>query len=79
MKVLRVDENIKSAIDNWINHGLEPGSCTTLLLKGDYEEALKHAHPLIKPHWEDHIEYVESLPIKCRGPYMEEWQEKFKI
>lgn len=71
---LRVDENIKQAIDMWIEHGMSPGSCTTLLLKGDYEEAFKHAHPLIKPHWDDHIKYVESLPSDCRGENMSEWK-----
>lgn len=71
----RVDQNIIEAIDLWISHGLEPGSCTTLLLKGEYDEAFLHAHPLIKPHWKDHITYVESLPDKYRGKNFESWKE----
>lgn len=75
---LRIDKNIKEAIDLWISHGINPGSCTTLLLEGDYDEAYKHAHPLIKPHWEDHISYIQSLPMECRGKNMKSWKEKFK-
>ena len=76
--VLRVDEHIVQAIDLWISHGIDPGSCTYLLLRGDYTEAFKHAHPLIKPFWDDHIAYVEALPDKCRGENMIAWKEKFK-
>lgn len=73
----RVDESITSAIDLWIHHGIEPGSCTMLLLEGKYEEAFLHAHPLIKPHWQDHIDYVEKhVPKECRGENMEAWKEK---
>ena len=75
---LTIDENIKSAIDLWISHGLEPGSCTRLLLEGDHEEAFKHAHPLIKPFWNDHVAYIETLPLECRGENMSDWKEKFK-
>lgn len=74
---LRVDISIKEAIDVWISHGLDPGSCTRLLLKGDYEEAKKHAHPLILPHWDDHIAYVESIHIKYRHNNMKAWKESF--
>ena len=74
---LLIDENIKDAIDVWIKFGIYPGSCTTLLLKGEYDEALKHAHPLIKPHWKDHISYIEKIPIECRGENMESWKKKF--
>jgi len=77
-KELRVDTSIIEAIETWASHGIYPGSCTTLLLKGEYDEALKHAHPLIKPHWQDHITYVESLPKEYRGENMEAWHEKFK-
>jgi len=68
-----IDENIKNSIDVWIDHGINPGSCTELLLRGDYDEAFKHAHPMIKPFWEDHIEYVESMPEACRGENFDEW------
>lgn len=71
---MNIDKNIKDAIDNWILHGLSPGSCTTLLLMGKYDEAFNHAHPLIKPHWEDHIKYIESLPEICRGNNFSKWK-----
>ena len=75
---LRVDDNIIQAIELWAKYGLNPGSCTTLLLKGEYDEAFKHAHPLIKPYWEDHIKYVESLQIEYRKENMVSWKNKFK-
>ena len=76
---MNIDENIIGAINNWISHGLIPGSCTELLLRGDYEEAFKHAHPLIKPHWKDHIEYIERLPMKYRGENFDIWKIKKKL
>ena len=72
--MLNPEPGIKEAIDSWISHGLHPGSFTYYLLKGDYEEALKHAHPLLKPHIQDQIDYVETLPIECRGENMESWK-----
>ena len=78
ISTLKVDENIISAIKVWINHGIKPGSCTELLLRGEYDEAFKHAHPLIKPFWEDHIKYVEMLPEECRGEHFDTWPGMFK-
>ncbi len=71
---LRIDQNIVDAINLWIHYGILPGSCSELLLKGDYDEAFLHAHPLIKPYWDDHIKYVETLPLACRGEGMETWK-----
>ena len=80
---LCVDVNITEAIELWIKHGIPAGSCTELLLRGRYDEAFLHAHPHIKPHWLDHIEYIESLPIECRNENYESWRgveyEKCKI
>ncbi len=73
---LRVDQSIIEAIDLWMKYGLDPGSCTRLLLEGNYPEALKHAHPLIKPYWTDHILYIERLPEECKGEHMKTWKEK---
>ena len=73
---MNVDESITSAIDMWIEHGIKPGSCTELLLRGEYDEAFQHAHPLIKPHWQDHIDYVETLPDECRGDNFDSWKGK---
>lgn len=69
-----VDINIIEAVDAWIKYGLNPGSCTRLLLEGKYEEAFKHAHPLIKPYWKDHIAYIETTPKECRGVHMKTWK-----
>lgn len=73
---MQVDQNIVDAVVAWMSHGIEPGSCTTLLLQGKYDEAKLHAHPLILPYWQDHIKYIESLPVECRGENMKEWQER---
>jgi len=75
MTAYRVDQNIVEAIEVWIKYGIKPGSCTTLLLEGNYDEALLHAHPLIKPHWDDHIAYIKSLPMKYRGKFMKKHKE----
>lgn len=72
---LQVDQNIVDAVQAWIDHGIDPGSCTTLLLKGEYEEAFLHAHPLLVPYWTDHVKYIESLPAECRGANMETWRK----
>ena len=79
-RMVQVDRNITQACDAWIEHGLQPGSCTELLLRGRYEEAFKHAHPLIKPHWDDHITYIESLPLYCRNGNYDRWKgaEEYK-
>jgi len=69
-----LDQNIIDAIEVWITHGLNPGSCTELLLRGEYEKAFKHAHPLIHDHWQDHIDYVERLPKECRGDNFDNWK-----
>lgn len=73
---MRIADGIKDAIDTWIKYGIKPGSCTELLLRGQYDEAYLHAHPLVKPHWQDHIKYVESLPIECRGENFDTWRDK---
>jgi hypothetical protein len=72
---LRVDANITDAIDRWIELGMPPGSCTEFLLRGDYERALRSAHPMIKPHWDDHVTYVKTcVPACCRGENYDTWQ-----
>jgi hypothetical protein len=77
-KNMMVDLNMVDALQLWVSHGLYPGSCCYLLLTGKYEEAFLHAHELIKPHWADHIKYVESLPAECRGENMDSWKAKIK-
>ena len=72
-KLMNVDIHIIEAIEVFISHGINPGSCVELLLRGEYDEAYKHAHPLIKPYWEDHIAYVESMPEACRGENFDDW------
>ena len=71
----KVDINITDAIRVWIEHALPPGSCTELLLRGDYDEALLHAHPHIKPYWDDHVLFVEcEVPEYCRGENYDKWK-----
>jgi hypothetical protein len=72
---MRVDSNITEAIDNWYEFGMSPGSCTEFLLRGDYERALRSAHPMIKPYWDDHIRYVEQcVAPECRGENYDKWR-----
>lgn len=71
----KIDINIVEAIKLWHNKGIPPGSCTEYLLRGDYEEAFLHAHPLIKPFWNDHIQFVENeVPSYCRGKNYDIWK-----
>jgi hypothetical protein len=71
---MKVDTNISSAVEFWYEYALPPGNCTELLLRGKYDEALKFAHPLIKPHWDDHIKYIETIPIECRNENYDKWR-----
>ena len=72
-----LDLNILDAIEVFISHGIHPGSCVELLLRGKYEEAYKHAHPLIHPYWDEHIKYVEMLPKAIRGENFDKWEGIF--
>ena len=71
-----VDNNIIDAVKLWFVFGISPGSCTTLLLRGDYEEANTHAHVSIKEDniWESHIFLMEHyIPPSCRGDNVDSW------
>ena len=72
-----VDQSIIEAIDMWIKHGLNPGSCTRLLLEGNYAQAYQHAHPIIKPYWIDHVAYVMSIHERYRGDNMQKHKDSF--
>ena len=71
---LLVDLNIVEAVEIWIMYGIDPGSCARLMLEGNYKKAYKNAHVLIKPHWSDHVTYIETLPDECRGKNMKTWE-----
>lgn len=47
-KVYAIDSGISSAIELFITHGCQPGSCTSLLLQEEFEKAKAHAHPAIR-------------------------------
>ncbi|KZX78241.1 hypothetical protein A3715_10260 [Oleiphilus sp. HI0009] len=66
-KKLKLDMDVVKSIALWYQHGIEAGSFTMALLEGRYKDAEHAAHPLMKPHIEDHIQYVESLPEEGRG------------
>ena len=72
--IIRVDDSIVQAVEAWIHHALPPGSCTENLLRGNYEKAFMSAHPLIKPHWDDHIKYIETIPLYCRNENYDKWK-----
>lgn len=61
-----VDPGMIDAAKRWCENRIPAGSCTMLLLAGYYDEAFLHAHPLIKPHWQDHIEAMKEFPLKDR-------------
>ena len=72
-----VCDSIVGAIENWINYGLEPGSCTEFLLRGDYERAKLSAHMLLRPDriWNEHVEFVKNcVPEYCRGENYDTWK-----
>jgi hypothetical protein len=68
-KGLTLQIDICDSIDAWLDHGLEAGSFTMALIRGQgpmayaqYLFELKaRAHPHLKPHVEDHMEYMERL------------------
>lgn len=67
---LMLDDNVVSAISLWYSKGIDAGGFAMSLLAGERQEALERAHKLLKPHFEDHAKYVESLPIEGRGENM---------
>ena len=71
---MRIDQNISDAVEKWLIHGISPGSCTELMLRGKYDEAFEHAHILVKPFWKEHIRYIESIPAECRGENYDTWK-----
>jgi hypothetical protein len=76
---LMIDSSISDAVDAWIQQGLNPGTCTELLLRGDYDRAFLYAHPLIKRDWNDYIAYMETLPPECRGENFDSWKGKKQL
>ncbi len=74
MSTFNIDPSIKEAVELWVDHGLNPGSCTELLLRGDYDRAFKYAHPHIKPFWNDYVEYIKTIPIECRNENYDSWK-----
>jgi hypothetical protein len=81
VKFMRVDQNIVDAVKNYFRYGWEPGSCTTLMLRGKYDEARTHAHPHIKNDvaWADHVKFIETcVPLCCRGENVSTWQGYIK-
>ena len=81
MQELRLDSGIVSAIVVYFTHGLYPGSCAALLLKGKYKDAKAHAHPMIKKNgpnasmvWDDMVTFVkEYVPECCRNENFSTW------
>jgi len=77
---MRVDYGMVDSFKLYFLYGLCPGSCSSYILSGEYEEARAHAHPMIKGDeiWNDHIKFVETvLPECCRGKNMSGWEGYF--
>ena len=45
--VLNLDRNVESAVENYFLYGLDPGSFTTSLIRGDYSQAIDYARRLL--------------------------------
>lgn len=74
-KTYCIDINIKLAIDLWIRKHIEPGTFTELLLRGKYDEAYTHAHPLLKMYFFDHVNFVEDVvPDFCKFENFDKWK-----
>lgn len=71
----KVDLGVLEDLQFYMELGLEPGGFTTSLLLGDYEEAYRRAHPLLKKEVNgsddivfNMLRYVELyVPHVCRG------------
>lgn len=72
--MIHIDKNIIEAIETWILYGIKPGSCTELLLRGKYEDAYEHAHPVVKRYWDNHVTYIKNLPPEFRGKNFDTWK-----
>ena len=59
----KIDQGTLDSIDNYFQHSLNPGSCTTELIAGNYMEAWFKAHRLIQPHdvWLDYYELGKAI------------------
>jgi len=72
---LRADSNMTNAVNMWYLHALQPGSCTELVLRGQYDEALLHAHVNIRPIFGEFIEWVELyVPDCCKNENYDKWR-----
>ena len=77
---MNVDQSMISAFKLYFLYGLTPGSCTSYLLAGEYDEAFERAHPMIKGEemWNDHIAFVETcIPECCRNECFNTWAGYF--
>lgn len=56
------EENMIQAIKVYFQFGLEPGSCTTCILRGELEEARARAHPhLLRCEFNSAVTNIERL------------------
>ena len=67
---LRIPPNIKQAIDDYVEHGYEPGGFTTAVLANDLMEAMKRADLDSRYNLFAIVYYVYMhTPANCHGSY----------
>lgn len=74
---MKVDENIVSAIRMYFLYAVPPGSCTELLLRGNFDDAKLRAHMLVRDdnHWNDHVAFVKNcVPVYCKNENYDTWK-----
>lgn len=69
----RVDEGWRGGVFNYVHYGISPGSCLSFVIRGNYNEAIYHAHPgLFKYNgcFEGHCVYAEKYIQAAAGGEM---------
>jgi hypothetical protein len=75
----RLDQGIVSAIEVFFMYGIDPGSCTSLLLQGKYDEAVNHAHSFYRAgmteEWSSLLWFIDTcVPHCCKGANYNTWR-----
>ena len=68
---LKLDTNVKSAIELWVLYGIDPGSFARHMLAGDLHAAIASMHELLAEHFIDHYKYTQIV--------IRNWHPEFPI
>lgn len=72
-------DSFQNAVQLWVEHGYEPGSCLRAMLKNDFVDAVCHAHPTTVFKMQDIARFlVNELPAQAWGSpeKYEAWKAK---